>query len=326
VVGHYGACMDRRVARAWLAGGGVLVVLTVTAPGGAPQALGHAAVNGLSAAAVLTGIVRNRPRTPWAWLGLALSLSIYAVTNLAWAAQAAGVGGTTARYVDVVLKPLAFLMFSLSLFEFLRDGRLPLPRAALLDGLLSLFAGGMVLLVWIVLGLGDPGTLTLVNLLAPVALTGLTIGFVVIGHRMSRDRAQVPTSMLAVVAAAALALLGMALVVLLQPAAPRWVDGTWLLASVLNGAAALHPSMAWPAPAGSPRRVTLTPTRRLVLGAALLANPFVVWLSTVMQAGEALVLALGVVGIGALAMVGITATEVQDRRDGLRGRHSFRVG
>jgi len=318
--------MDGRVARAWLAVGGLLVVVAVTAPEGTPQALGHAAVNGLSAAAALIGIVRNRPRKPWAWLGIALSLSIYAVTNLAWAAQAAGVSGTTAPYLDVVLKPVAFLMLSLSLFEFLRDGRLPLPRAAPVDGVLSLLAGGVVVLIWIVLGLGDPGTLTLVNLLAPVALVGLTVGFVVIGHRMSRDRGQVPASMLAVVAAAVLALLGMALVVLLHPATPRWVDGTWLLASVLNAAAALHPSMAWPAPAGSPRRVTLTPTRRLVLGAALLANPFVVWLSMVMQAGEALVLGLGVIGMAALAVVGMTATEVQDRRNRLRGRHSFRVG
>jgi hypothetical protein len=307
---------------ALLAAGTALVLVVVTVPDGVPQATGHALVNGLSAVAVVVGVRRNRPPNPLPWLAIAGSLTVFAITNVCWALWSADPGLPAVRAIDQGLKPIANLCFSAALFLFLRDGRLARQRSALVDGLFTVLAAGLVLLLWALIADDSPRSLLVIDQVAPFALAGLATGLGVMGHRLGRGHGS--ASMLALVVAATLVLAGLTLVTVLQPLAPRWVDATWLLASVLNAFAAVHPSAAWPARAGT----ALSEPRTLVLGAALLTNPVLVWMSVVSRERELLVLSLTVGGIAALALVGMTATDADRSRPAAstRPRHSFKVG
>lgn len=310
---------------AFLAGGVIVVLLAVGLPSGGPQALGHALVNALGAVAVVLGVRRNRPHNPWPWLAIAASLVIYTITGVCWALWSIDPDLSLAGAIDHGLKPVAYLCFSVSLFLFLRDGRLARERSPVVDGLFSAFAGALVLLLWALIAGADADALGMIDRVAPFALTGLTAGLAVMGHRLARDRGQGSASMTALIAAGALVLAGLTLVTAFQPLAPRWVDATWLLASVLNGFAALHPSMAWPVATRSGARPALPEPRTLVLGAALLTNPLLIWLSVVTRERELLVVSLSVAGIAALGLLGMTSTE-DDAGPARRpaARHTFR--
>lgn len=278
----------------------------VAAPGAA-QASWHAAVTSFSGLAVLAGVQRHRPRRPRAWQALAAALLLFALSNLGWAATEAGRGGAIGPLMDSGAKLLGVVAFGGALLAFLQDGRLRCAPDMLLDGALVL-TGSVLLLVQ--LGLltnpGNAGQATGVGL-DSIGLLVLSVALLTVAIRLVLTTGRRTFSMVLLVIAAALVLLGQGLAVIAAPLdAPRWVDATWLLAAVLNAVAALHPSMTFQeAPAERHRAYALTPARLAVIGIVLLASPVVLWLTVLGAERQHYLVNLQLLAFGAITALGI---------------------
>lgn len=279
----------------------------VVAESGVAQASWHAAMNLFCGLAVLVGVQRHRPRRPNAWRALASGLALFALSNLGWAATEAGRAGVLGPALDAGAKLLAVVAFGAALLAFLHDGRLRCAPDMLLDGALVL-TGSVLLLVQLgaLTNPGNAGQATGVGL-DSIGLLVLSVALFTVALRMVLASGGATFSMILLVIAAALVLLGQGLVVVTAPLeAPRWVDATWLLAAVLNAVAALHPSMTFEeAPAGLRRAYALTPARLAVIGMVLLVSPVVLWLTVLGAERQHYLVNLQLLAFGAITALGI---------------------
>lgn len=300
-----------QASRIFLVAGAALTVAATTVPGGVPQAASHVALNAAATTAVLVGIGRHRPARPLGWWLLAAALAVYTVGNVSWAASAAGRGEAWASPVDFVAKLLAIVLIGGAVAAFLHEGRFRYDRRPLFNGAL-VGVSAVVLLGQLVLLVGEPAASAEITA-GSAALFALSVALLAVALRLLGTAGRT-ASTVALVLAAALALLGQALVAASGGAAPRWVDATWLLATTLIGTAALHPSI-------NEVRVTetapalLIPTRFKILAGALLLGPFVLWLTVMADARATVLLTVQVMTLGAVTVLGIGSSDEVDPED-----------
>lgn len=303
---------DSRAARGVLpAGVGLLVGMALIggeqlAAPGAAQASWHAVVNTISGLAVLLGVRHHRPRRPQGWQALATALLLLALSNTGWAVTAAGLAPALGPQLDAGAKLLGVVAFGAALLSFLRDGRLRCAPDMLLDGALMITGSALLLVqLGVLSNPGNAGQATGIGL-DSIGLLVLSVALLTVALRMVLTTGGSTFSMIALVIAAALVLLGQGLVVVAALQAPRWVDATWLLAAVLGGVAALHPSMAVElAVPGRARGRPPTPARLAVVGMVLLVSPVVLWLTVMGGERQRYLVSLQLLALGAITTLGI---------------------
>lgn len=204
----------------------------------------HAGINTSAVLVMGAGLLWHRPRHPLVWYLLILATALFAVSNLYWAAQAAGVYGGLLAGADMGTRLVAVLALCGVAAVLLRTERLRPPPLSVADG--ALVVTGTVLLFGQLAVLAQervprPSFGTIV---APLALLVLSLAMFSVAARLVTGPGRATVSSALLVLSAALLPLGQAVILLPPAGAARWVDATWLTASILNGAAALYPSMA----------------------------------------------------------------------------------
>lgn len=291
--------------------GGAAIVFELGVPGGVPQALMHAGINTSAVLVMGAGLLWHRPRHPLVWYLLILATALFAVSNLYWAAQAAGVYGGLLAGADMGTRLVAVLALCGVAAVLLRTERLRPPPLSVADG--ALVVTGTVLLFGQLAVLAQervprPSFGTIV---APLALLVLSLAMFSVAARLVTGPGRATVSSALLVLSAALLPLGQAVILLPPAGAARWVDATWLTASILNGAAALYPSMASEETARAERGLVhrLNPARLAVLTGALLVTPFVLWLSVLASEWRAQLWTLHILTLGALIVLGVGGAE-----------------
>lgn len=294
--------------------GGAAIVVELRVPSGVPQALMHAAVNLSAVLAMWAGVSWHRPGRPWVWYLLMLAVSLFSLSNVFWAAQAAGLTGVMLAAADIGTRLLAVLALCGAAVALLRTERLRPAPMSVADG--ALVVTGTVLLFGqlAVFAQERVPRASLQSVVAPLALVILSLALFSLAARLISG-ATVSSALL--VLAAALPPLGQAAIVLPPPGAARWVDAAWLMASVLNGAAALCPSMAHEQTLrpGLGRARRLTPARLTVLTGALLITPVVLWLSVLASEWTGQLWTLHMLTLGALLVLGVGGADAAPDED-----------
>lgn len=319
-------------ARAFLIGGTLFVALQFALPDGVPRAWAHFALNAATTGAVLAGVRLLRPPQPLRWYLVALTMGSLTVSNVAWAAEFAGRSAAWPGIVTDVSKLIATIAAGAAFVLFLARYRRGRPRHPIIDG--TVVAVGAVLLFgqWLLLvegmDLPDP---ELVGL-GPLVFGVLTVVLALLAVRLFGGRGQHNLSAVVLVGGVALALAGQAAAAFTQSGlrVPRWIDVAWLMAAVLVGTSALHPSMRMDFAMGARRERRISPTRLVLLGAALLANPAVIWLHLARQDRDPILLgwlgaAVLLLTLAGLLRIGRLIGESDDMREALeRSEQRFR--
>lgn len=262
---------------AFAGGAVVLTVVEVSLPEGSLRDLVYLAVAVAAAVAVLVGVRLHRPRERAAWYLLAAGIGSWAVGDLLWWWFDHVVGIDPFPSGADVAYLVGYPLLVLAVWRMSADHRRVVGRSSILDPLIAASCFGLVLwvvfieptwtaaegdlatrLVGVAYPLGDAALLTLLLHLAATStgraltLRLLTVGFVgvLVADTLFQASAYVPVLDEHVL----------------------WLDLPWLVAYVVWGTAALHPTMA---DHGHPRSVTesLTLGRVALLAVAVCMLP-----------------------------------------------------
>ncbi|MGH8874120.1 MAG: putative bifunctional diguanylate cyclase/phosphodiesterase [Acidimicrobiia bacterium] len=258
----------------FLASGLVAIVGHLVAPDELSDTLVRVLMTLAVGLAVALGIRLHHPDHQLRWWLMAGALGLVAAANLAEAAGGGWVGWPAG--LPVIARLIATGLLIWAALVFLR-GAVPVPSPVGLLDVSILLVGAMLLLgQWylvVPLPAASPGQPPI-----PLLLTAMTVTLVLLAVRLVGGPARHYPSLLFLVAAGAAALSGEAAKAV-AAADPRWADSAWLAATVLVGAGALHPSMAWSSAAVEDPEPAMTAGRLVMLGAALLASPALIWVT-----------------------------------------------
>lgn len=286
---------------------GSAAVLTQSIPD-AKAAWTPAVLAALATVAVIIGIGLHRPPRSLPWPLVVGAASASTIAYYLMVDQAAPPPGAEAtRLVGTTLLLLAA-------FRFLR---FPVPnstRGSPLDASILLAAGVLILGQWYLLGPGGGFD----NGYVPGLITLMTVVLVVLALRLVGRPEWKNASLLYLVAAGTFALSAQAAGAMGR--AGDWTEPVLLLTTVLVGTAALHPDMA-AIGAGDTGRRKMTPSRLVMLGAALLSAPGIVWLSLSARNEQryllygigATVAALTLLGLWRIGLLIVDSDEMRDR-------------
>ena len=237
-----------------------------------PQSLLYTAIGISAALAVVAGVAIHRPAAPLGWFFLAAGQVTYATGDVIYL--------FTRENIVVDLCYLSMYVFMiLALVQFVRR-RIPRgDSATLIDPAMLVVAAGVVWWVYVIVPLAADGGATVMTIAYPVFdLLVLAVALRLILGTGAR------TTAFRLLATGLVLTLGTDVAYAVASANGTyadgsWIDAGWLLAYLLLGASALHPSMRWldsRAPAVSPpighARLTLLVTSALV-PALLLVTP-----------------------------------------------------
>ena len=263
----------------------------------------------MATVAVIIGIAYHRPSRNLPWPLVVAAASALAIAYYLMGDQAMPPPGADAtRLVGTALLLLAG-------FRFLRFPVADSTRSSPLDASILLAAGVLILGQWYLLGSGGEMGVGYI----PGLITVMTVVLVVLAVRLVGRPEWKNASLLYLIAAGTFALSA-------QAAGALGRDGVWtepvmLLTTVLVGTSALHPDMAAIGQPGDTGRRKMTPSRLVMLGAALLSAPGVVWLSLSAQSEQrflligigATVAALTLLGLWRIGLLIVDSDEMRER-------------
>lgn len=226
-------------------------------------------------AAVFVGIRIHKPQKPFPWQLLGATMAVTAIVS---AATLSGMDDNlwwppVARLVEFAGLALA----GTAVVIFLRVPRRERPSQAPLDASIAVVAALVLVGQWLVLSntTGED---------FPILLAALTAVFLVLAARLIGGAGRNNSSLLYLMIAGAVALSGRLGELFIVDPNPAWLDLTWPAAAVLVGAAALHPEMKRLPLEGTTPEEPLTAGRLVMIGAAFLTSPAVIWITLASQA------------------------------------------
>ena len=221
-------------------------------------------------AAVVFGIRIHKPRKPFPWQLLG------AITALLALVSAAAVAGLEAQEwwqpFSELVELAGLALAGTAGFLFLRVPRGDRPSQAPLDASIAIVAILVLVGQWLVLS--DNA-----NRDFPILLAALTAVFLVLAARLIGGAGRNNKSLLYLMIAGAVGFSGRLGDLFTQEPSPTWLQLSWPLAAVLVGAAALHPEMRRIPVEGVTSEEPLTAGRLVMIGAAFLTIPSVIWIT-----------------------------------------------
>jgi diguanylate cyclase (GGDEF)-like protein/PAS domain S-box-containing protein len=294
-----------RVPYGFLVVGSLVVGLQLLVPDGAARSVVSFVVYVAITGAVVAGVLVHSPRRPAPWVLLAVAMALFAVDMFGWVLVTIEWAVDFGEFLQDATRLLAVLAIAGAIAVFLRMQSRGSSRTIISDGLLIAAGAALMLWQWFVLVQGMGETEVLGRVVVPLVLTGLAVTMTVAASRILGVTLIGSQSMLLLLGAAATALAAQAALTLTDSGAgpARWTDATWLIAGVLVGAAALHPTMAQPVVRLQPQ--SQQATRMLLVGTVLLVNPAIVWLHLLQPASDRRVVWVVAAGVAIVTVFGV---------------------
>ena len=263
----------------WLLCGGLVGAVYLALPSDNPWAWGLYNVVGFaSAAAIVIGVRRNRPRRsgPWYWFAAALALwaagdVVYQVQFFVWDWQ------TFPAPADGLYLP-AYPMLAIGAFQLIKGRISGRDRAGLLDA--AIVSTSLSLLCWSFLmrPIAADESLSVLERLASLAYPAGDLLLLIMVVRLSTTPGARTASYRLVIAGLVAELvsdIGYAVVNMFTTYSDGILDAGWIGMYVLFGAAALHPSMRALSEIAPDRTERFTTGRLTLLAVASLLAPLV---------------------------------------------------
>lgn len=275
-----------RAAHAFLLVGAVAVGLQLLVPDGTARSGASFIIYVAITTAVVAGVLMHSPehRAPWALL--AVTMAFFTVDMFGWVLETTGWAVDLGVFLQDAFRLLAVVALTGAIAVFMRLHRRVSSQSIISDGLLIAAGGALMLWQWFILvqGVGEMDGLR--RVLVPLVLVGLAVTLSLAASRILGVTLVGSQSMLLLLAGAVMALAAQAALTLTDSGAgpARWTDMTWLIAGVLVGAGALHPTMARSAIRPHPQ--SQQATRLVVVGIVLLVNPAIIWLHLLQPASD----------------------------------------
>ncbi|WP_179855057.1 GGDEF domain-containing protein [Paractinoplanes atraurantiacus] len=231
-----------------------------------------------SAAAIMVGVRRNRPRRPGPWYWFAGALALWAVGDVVYELQYFSWNWEDFPGPADVPYLLAYPMFAIGAFQLIKGRISGRDRAGLLDA--AIVSTSLSLLSWSFLmrPIAIDESLGLLQRLASLAYPAGDLLLLIMVVRLLTTPGARTTSYRLVIAGIAAELVsdvGYAVVNLFTTYSDGLLDVGWIAMYLLFGAAALHPSMRALSEVAPDRAERITTGRLTLLAAASLLAPAV---------------------------------------------------
>ena len=228
--------------------------------------------------AIVAGVLMHSPEHRAPWVLLAVTMAFFAVDMFGWVLETTEWAVELGEFLQDAFRLLAVVALAGTVAVFMRVRRQGSPPSLISDGMLIAAGGALMVWQWFVLveGLAESSSFARVGV--PLVLAGLTATMTLAASRILGVTLIGSQTMLFLLGGAVMALAAQAALTLTDSGTgpARWTDVTWLIAGVLVGAGALHPTMAQPAVWRQAQ--SRQATRLLMVGTVLLVNPAIVWL------------------------------------------------
>jgi diguanylate cyclase (GGDEF)-like protein/PAS domain S-box-containing protein len=235
-----------------------------------------AAIGVGAVAAVLLGVLLNRPRRAGPWLLLAGAMLAYAAGDLAYHLAGQEPDRVPAQYLDEIFYALMFVLVTAGLLRLAGAGAAARDRAALIDALVLMTGVGLLVWVFLVEANATRPELTVVQKAIAVAYPLADVAILAMVTRLVT--AVRWTRAVTLLTAGATGLLVSDVIYRIDRLQGTWTDGGpvdlgWLAFYFCWGAAALHPSMREITEPRTGRQRPTTAPRLALLALASLIPP-----------------------------------------------------
>ncbi|GID28819.1 hypothetical protein Abr02nite_38020 [Paractinoplanes brasiliensis] len=263
----------------WLLGGGMVSAVYLAMPSENPWAWAlYSAIGFVSAAALVVGVRRNRPRRPGLWYSFAAAVTLAASGDVIYQLQYFSWGWDTFPAPADISYLAAYPLYALGAYQLIKGRISGRDRAGLLDA--AIVSVSLSLLAWSFLmrPIAADESLSVLERLVALAYPAVDLLLLIMLVRLLTTPGARTASYRLLVAALAAQLvsdIGFAVVNMFTVYTDGVFDAGWLAAYVLLAASALHPSMRALSEVAPDRAERFTRNRLTLLAVAALLAPVV---------------------------------------------------